>query len=767
MKHYIKNIQRSLVFKLILSVGLILLVTLTTWVYFNIKYQQEKFKDSLIKDIDRLSSTIKLGTHYAMMLNSRNDINQIITNIGGQQEIEAVRIYNKIGEIKFSNNPSEINRKTNIKDEACYICHQHATPLVSIKLSDRIRLMDSPKGYRLMGIITPIRNEPGCSNSSCHFHSGNKKILGALDVVVSLKKADKVISVYENWTVGFSIFVFLIPGAVIFFFLIRFVITPIKQLIKGTRLIAKGDYHSKVNINRSDEMGRLADAINQMSEAIEEKQDELNNQKDQYQRLFEQVPCFITVVDRNYRLIQFNKEFADTFEPQENDFCFYSFKGRSQKCENCPVEKTFDGGVTHFAVESGIDKYGSVKHWLVRSSPIKNDKGEITAAMEMCLDITDRKRLEEEVRKSEEKYFAIFNNIPNPIFVLDIQTLEIFDCNESVSSVYGYSKSDIIGQCFLDFFSEIERDHYGEKINSTRVINQARHIKKDGSYLYINIRISPSEYLGLKVWLVTISDITKRLETERQLAQASKLATLGEMATGVAHELNQPLSVIKTSSNFLMKKKRQKEIIADDVFNIMLTKIDQNIDRATKIINHMRELARKSDLSLEKVAIESVINNAYEIFNHQLKLREIEVDWNIEKDLPLIIADPGRLEQVFINFFINSRDAIEEKWSGIKYHPGDKKIIINVTLKGNHLVVEFCDTGTGIPKHVADRIFEPFFTTKEAGKGTGLGLSISYGIVKDCGGEIIVDYNKEEGACFVLKFPVKDSGSNGKSNFTG
>ena len=766
MSRYLKNISNSLVAKLIIIVGSILIVTFSAWIYFNIKYQREIFTNNLIRNIDRLSNTIKMGTHYAMMLNSRNDINQIINNIGKQHEIETVRIYNKIGEIKFSNTPSEIDKQTNIKDEACFICHRTDPPLDRLQLSERIRFIDSSKGYRLMGIITPISNARDCSTGDCHFHSPDKTILGALDVVVSLKKTDKIIFLNEKWTIGFSIFIFSITAAIIFIFMMRFVINPTKKMIKGTRLIANGDYHARVDINQSDEMGRLAVAINKMSNAVSEKQAELNKQKDEYQRFFKQVPCLVTVVDRNYRLIQYNEEFANIFEPRINDFCYHAFKGRDEKCENCSVEKTFESGEAHFAAESGIDKYGSNKYWIVRTSPIKNDQGEVVAAMEMCLDITERKRLEEEVKKSEKKYRAIFKNIPNPLFVLDIHTLEILDCNESVNTIYGYIKADIISRSFLDLFPKKERAQYAEKIKSSTTINQVRHLKNDGSFLFVNIRISPSEYSGLKVWLVTTSDITKRLEAEHQLAQASKLATLGEMATGVAHELNQPLSVIKTSSSFLLKKIRQNEPIADSISDTMLTKMDSNVDRATKIINHLRELARKSELSLKKIAVKPVIEKAHEIFNQQLKLREIEVEWHIDGDLPMILADPDRLEQVFINFFINSRDAIEEKWSGREYRPGDKKITIHIKLDDGHVTVKFCDTGQGIPKHFIDRIFEPFFTTKEAGKGTGLGLSISYGIVKECGGDIFVTHNEKGGACFILKFPVKES-NDGDICFTG
>jgi histidine kinase len=159
---------------------------------------------------------------------------------------------------------------------------------------------------------------------------------------------------------------------------------------------------------------------------------------------------------------------------------------------------------------TGIDKDGTTKHWLVRTSPIKNANGEIIAAMEISLDISHRRRLEEDLEKSEKKYHAIFSNIPNPVFVLDVETLEIVDCNQSVTSVYGFTREEIIGRSFMTLFHPDEKDHYAFKLVTCSVINQARHLDHEGNGLFVNIRISPSEYSGRKVFLVTTSDITKR-----------------------------------------------------------------------------------------------------------------------------------------------------------------------------------------------------------------------------------------------------------------
>ncbi|MGD9211822.1 MAG: PAS domain-containing protein, partial [Desulfobacteraceae bacterium] len=191
-----------------------------------------------------------------------------------------------------------------------------------------------------------------------------------------------------------------------------------------------------------------------MGPAILEKHCEINEQQDEYQKLFELVPCIITVLDRKYKIIGYNQEFEQKFNPKPGDHCYQVYKGRKKKCVFCPVEKTFADGFSHYSEESGRDKDGCIKHWIVRTSPIRNSKGKIVAAMEMNLDITERKQLEKRLEQSEKKYHVIFNNIPNPVFVLSRETLRILDCNASVTGIYGYKPEELINTSFLDLYAK-------------------------------------------------------------------------------------------------------------------------------------------------------------------------------------------------------------------------------------------------------------------------------------------------------------------------
>jgi len=753
MRKIVTTVRSSLAAKLILSVGITLLVTISTWSYFSITYQKNSLRNEVIAQTERLSNTILLGTHYAMMLNSRDDIHQIVTNIARLGNIQNIRLYNKLGATKFSNRPEELEQISDIRSPGCYICHVSEPALSEVGLAERTRYFVNADGQQVLGMTSAIYNEPGCSASDCHFHPSDQKILGVLDVVVTLAETEHEIRFMEKGVLGLALATFVVTSAIIFLFVMRFVNHPIRRLIAGTEAISRGDYATNLDVARPDEMGQLAGAMKFMCREIGIKQAELNRQRDEYENLFNMVPCIITVQDRNYRLIGHNREFAQLFDPRPGDFCYTAYKGRDSKCPNCPVEKTFSDGQSHYSEETGISKDGAQTYWLVKTSPIRNDRGDIVAAMEVNLDITHLKELEKMLERSEKKYHEIFNSIPNPVFVLDAETLEIRDCNAAVGDVYGYERLNILHHDFGRLFPEDERERLIE-VRRLSAMNRVKQIRKDGTPVYVDMWISPVEYPGRRALLVITSDITQRLETEQQLIQASKMSTLGEMATGVAHELNQPLSVIKTASRFFIKKVKNDEPIPPHLLSTMAEEIDSHVDRASKIINHMREFGRKSDRRLNPIALADVLNGALDIFSQQLRARGIEVVWSVPEGLPRVNADANRLEQVFINLLINARDAIEEKAQAQLFSKCEKKIFLEAAERDGQVRVSVRDTGKGIPPNVIGRIFEPFFTTKEVGKGTGLGLSISYQIIQDFGGSIRAKSSQAGGAEFVITFPA-------------
>lgn len=745
------QVRNSLALRIFVLAGGALFVCLAIHAWLSIRYQYAHAQKELVAGADRMGQTILLGTRYAMMGNARHELDQIISDVARHPDIVSIRIYNKAGEIKFSNLPQEVDTRTDIRDTACHACHLTEIPKTVLTMDERIRMFTDAKGAPRLGSLMPIMNETGCSDDACHAHEPDKLVLGALDVVLRADSAEQEIATFQNRILLLTAGVFILSCGLIFLLLRRYITYPVSMLIDSARRIGRGETVSLHAVQGTDEMGELASALSHMQAQITEKREALERQRREYQHLFEQVPCSITVQDREYRLIQYNREFADRFFPMPGMHCFEAYKGRTDKCPNCPVERTFATGLAHCSEESRVTPDGTRAYWLVHTSPVLDDDGNVTAAMEMSVDITARREVEERLRLSEQKYHAIFDNIPNSVFVLEADTLDIVDCNTTAEDVYGLERAGIRGTSFLTLFSPEERDRYASQLKAFTVLNRARNFRSDGSPFYVDIMLSPAEYHGRRILLVTTNDITDRLETERKLIQASKMATLGEMATGVAHELNQPLTVIKTASSFIMRKIRKEESIDSEVLRTMATEVDAHVDRASQIINHMREFGRQSDLTLDQVDVNAVLRSASEFFFRQLSLREIEVQWHLEASLPPILAVANRLEQVFMNLLINARDAIEEH---CKERPDAmRRITLTTFSKGREVFAVVEDTGTGIPRSLQHRIFEPFFTTKKVGKGTGLGLSISYGLVRDFGGTIVAENAEAGGARFTLRFP--------------
>ena len=755
----LEEVSHSLAFRLILPLASVLLVCLYIWGSFLIDHKRRAIVESAVEEADALSKVMTLSIHHAILTKSGDDINKAMEKVQKPKGFQKVRRFYKQKQKTFSNGFEAASEEAfSIQSDGCRVCHLKDPPQdVSLKSVDPTKgfIVSTWRGERLLRVFTPVFSEPGCSAASCHAHSPGRKVLGVQETVLSLEDRDDEVDSLKAWLIALFFALFLPFSAVVCVFIAVAVDRPIQRLIRWTRLIGQGKYERKEDRWVSDEIGQLSVAILQMGTQIAEKQDELNRQRNEYQQLFEEVPCLITMQDKDLRLVRYNREFARQFEPKPGAYCFEVYKGRSEKCDPCPVLLTFEDGRSHSSEETGITKEDPICYRIVRTSAIKDPAGEITGVIQMSLDITRMKRLEAEMRKSEEKYRSIFNNIPNPVFILDRRSLKILDCNQCVKDVYGYGKEEILQVSFLNFFEEAEHQNYALELRNSDTLNHARQVTKDGRSIFVNIRVSPYEYMGRPALLVASSDIIRLLMVKQQLIQASKMSTLGEMATGIAHELNQPLSVIKTASSFMLNKSNKGERLKDAVLKAMVEEIDNHVDRASSIITHVREFGRKSEAHKEPVFVNTALQRAFEIFNQQLKLREIEVVKELEENLPLILADSNRLEQVFINLLINARDAIEEKCERLDMAGTTQRIYLRTHLHEGKVRIEVKDTGIGIRKELLDRIFEPFFTTKKMGKGTGLGLSISYGIVQDYQGTLQVETVENEGSSFIIQFPIQ------------
>ena len=425
-----------------------------------------------------------------------------------------------------------------------------------------------------------------------------------------------------------------------------------------------------------------------------------------------------------------------------------------------------------YEAEEFFSHLGENGKWIFfTASPIKSPDGEIIGAIQTLDDLTEYRETQKTIRlkdqkllslnakikESEHQYRSLFNNNPNPLFIIDRQNLEILDVNNRVIEDYGFLRSEIIGKSFLKIgYPDDESIKSGLNIvdkDQSILLTKKKHYRKTEqgkAEFFVNIKVVHAMHDDKDVLIASVTDITESIETETQLIQAGKLATLGTMAAGMAHEINQPLNVIQICADLILKMIKKGHSISDDELMSMAKDIIDNVARASGVIKHVRDFARQSERDVKKLDINSPLNDVFKVLGHQLANHKIKVNFKLAPDLPKINAEHNRLEQVFINLVTNAIDAMDEKQIVTKY---EKRLNIETYHENDNVVIKVSDNGVGMTDKVKAKIFEPFFTTKTIGKGTGLGTSISFGIVKDYKGTIAIKSEYGEGTEFIIKFP--------------
>ncbi len=270
-------VRRSITFKLIVYIIVLLISILGVVLYLNIEDQKKQLLNEVIRGATQFSDTVIKSTKYDMLMNQRGNVYRIIKYIGMQPGISRVRIFNKDGYIMVSTDPEEIGKFVNKNEEQCYACHAVGKPLEKLSTPKRTRIFSLANNNKVLGMITPIYNEPECSSASCHAHPGSQKVLGVLDIGMSLDTIEHEIK-------GMEIRSILIGAVTIFFLSVLMILiikgiidTPIKKLIAGANRIAGGNLDEQIVIGSRDEMGELAQAFNGMMHNLSDAKNELLN----------------------------------------------------------------------------------------------------------------------------------------------------------------------------------------------------------------------------------------------------------------------------------------------------------------------------------------------------------------------------------------------------------------------------------------------------------------------------------------------------------
>lgn len=361
----------------------------------------------------------------------------------------------------------------------------------------------------------------------------------------------------------------------------------------------------------------------------------------------------------------------------------------------------------------------------------------------------DRDRLAARLELSNQYLKNILYTSDQAIMIVDDNEIFI-SWNKGAEKIFGYTESEVIGKpssLLLPkgkrFVDELKRIQNDVKRNGQSLILETERKTKSGDIISVRLSVSrlpnkKNEYAGRSV---IIKDHTEFKRLQAQIDQSEKLAVIGQIAAGVAHEIGNPLTSISSLVQILQRKSQ------DSFMNEQLVNIKENIDRITKIVRELVDFSRPPSYETSNQDVTDVIKTALGIVKYDKRVRKVNFETELKTNLPNVNIAADQLLQVFVNILINALDAI--KGNGI------------ITVKSNfdlkNIYIELSDNGCGMDDATLEKIFDPFFTTKEVGKGTGLGLSVSYGIINRFNGEIKVKSKINEGSTFTIVLPIQNN----------
>ncbi len=495
---------------------------------------------------------------------------------------------------------------------------------------------------------------------------------------------------------------------------------------------------------------------------------ELLREKKTTEGILEGLPVATFVIDSSHRVIYWNRacELLTGYSRQEvvGTFSywlpFYSHEGPSMA--SLVVEQNIDGLERFFgdknlkrsphspvafeAYEYYPDFRGEEKYFYNTCSPIYDETGQIQGAVQAIVDVTEREQLSNHLKESEEKFRSLVENSLDGIVLH--HNLKLLYVNRAALEMFGYQQpQEMLGDSILNYIELPYQQTTSRKLSQIlRGVSRPRTfemkgIRKDGRRFDLEVISFPTQYEGQPASQTHLRDITLKKHLDEHLARTEKLAALGQLAAGVAHEMNNPLGSILVYSYLLLE-----DLEAGRAEKAQAEKIIREATRCKEIVQGLLEFSRYMPSQMVPLSLNALLEEVLSLVEDHLLFQYIKVEKDFCPELPLVLGDKSKLEQVLINLLINSGEAMA----------GEGTLIITTALAGGgDLVrVSFQDTGPGIPAHNLSRLFDPFFTTKEVGQGVGLGLSISYGIIQKHMGRIFVEKTGPQGTTFVIELPV-------------
>ena len=551
----------------------------------------------------------------------------------------------------------------------------------------------------------------------------------------------------------------------------RKIVKPINELYKGVEYFGHGQLDYRLNIKTNDEIEKLADEFNKMAEELkktytklEERNEELETSEERYKDLVENSPEMIHSVNADRYFMNVNKTELDilgySIEEMRNKRLEDIVPERNKERVKKHVERVIKDGRSRVEIQFITKDGGEIDVEISATALYHPITKQFVKTRAFVRDITDRKRLERhlkeyheileqkvdertiELKETKDYLENLLEAANDVIYTLNPEGIITY-VNKKVED-WGYKKGELIGKPFLTILS---RRHQGERFRSVltegiRHTYEVEVIDKFGEIKYAVLSISPlrggeGKLTGV---LGIANDITERKRLEQQVVQAEKMSAVGQLAAGIAHEVNNPIGGILNCLYNLRRHKISKEREEE-----YLKSMEDGIHRVQRTVDQLLDFSQQHEPELTVVDINNLVEEVLFLINYAIANYGITLEKELDLGLPKLMIDHHKMGQVVMNIMLNSIQAIKDKG----------KISVKTFHEDGWCCIDITDNGTGIPPHILPKIFDPFFTTKDVGKGTGLGLAVSLGIVEKHAGRIDVKTQEGKGTTFIIRLPMK------------
>ncbi len=459
------------------------------------------------------------------------------------------------------------------------------------------------------------------------------------------------------------------------------------------------------------------------------------------------LPDAVVVTGMDRRVLAANDAGADLLGWEVSDIVGQAIADAVSPSERAHVasreDRVLAGEPQRYETKVVNHSTGEERDVAVSSGPFRVN-GDLIGTVATLRDITDPKRAQDTLARSEARYRHLVESASDAIVTLDANG-RFTTVNHAAENISGYRREELVGQWFAPMLPDDDLPkalgHFQQALSGETGLFETQFYRKDGEVRTISVTYSTPQ--KDEEVLCLIRDVTDQKMLQEQLIQSEKMSAIGQLVSGVAHELNNPLAGISAFAQLLLAEKRfppEQRTAAETIYS--------EARRASRIVQNLLTFARQHKAEKVPTGLNQVLDDTLELRGYELRVRGIDVRREYDESLPDTMADAHQLQQVFLNLITNAEQAMEQRDG--HHH----RLTVRTRRTGDTMRIEVEDSGDGIPANLIERIFNPFFTTKPTGSGTGLGLSISLGIVREHEGRIWAENVPQGGARFVVELPV-------------